>query len=130
MSMKVVNDRIGKNLAALLCDAHAIYAVMYYRGKSDVITLPSINPQSPPFGNPSVIRTCYCPSLSFFHPSSSPQLACFILCHRRSSLTETTHSIHTIDKNDKYLCTQGGNLYFISCHSPGIFCNSDLQKIG
>lgn len=133
MSMKVVNDRIGKKRGLLLCDAHAIYAMMYYWGKSDVTTLPSIDPPSPPFGNPSVIRTCYCPSLSLCHPSSSPQLACFILCHSRSSLTETTHSIHTIDatcqigferceeffKNYKYPCTQGGNLYFISCHSPG-----------
>lgn len=44
MSMKAVNDSIEKNYSLIVSDAHAIYAKMYYWGKSDVITLASIEP--------------------------------------------------------------------------------------
>lgn len=44
MSMKAVNDSIEKMYPLIVCDAHAIYAMRYYWGKSDVITLASIEP--------------------------------------------------------------------------------------
>lgn len=133
MSMKAVNDGTEKNVSPYcvwrtcnLC--HRVLLGEKWCNHPCFHWAPLLG--IPLWLAPVTVHLCH----SLVIPLYSPQLACVILCHSMRSLTETTtHSIHSNDamfligfdrckkecQNDKYLCTQGGNLYFISCHSSG-----------